>query len=109
MGNSNRSCCKTVYFYCAFGTPIKLLIEAAGGVTETSYTVISGGPMMGSIINPEAPVTKTTKGILVFPSRIPVSVRCSTDLADILRLSKDFVFSAHSVRNCVLAICWDIP
>jgi len=77
-------------FIVPLGTPIKLLIEAAGGVTETSYTVISGGPMMGSIINPEAPVTKTTKGILVFPSRIPVSVRCSTDLADILRLSKRF-------------------
>ncbi len=88
-------------FIVPLGTPIKLLIDAAGGVTETGYTVISGGPMMGSIINPESPVTKIIKGILVFPSRLPVSVRCNTSLADILRLSKKFcVQCSYCTQMC---------
>lgn len=51
------------------GTPVQHLIDAAGGLPETTGKVISGGPMMGkAITNMESPVTKGTSGILVLPS-----------------------------------------
>ncbi len=81
---------KPATFIVPIGTPVRLLIEAAGGATENDYLVISGGPMMGKAIDPEAPVTKTTKGILVLPSRLPVSIRSSAEISNILRLSKKF-------------------
>ena len=52
------------------GTPIRLLIEAAQGPTGLDgYTIIIGGPATGRLCNDwDEPVTKTTGGILVFPS-----------------------------------------
>jgi len=49
------------------GMTYKELIELAGGATEEEYEIISGGPMMGSLVNSLETVTKTTNGILVFP------------------------------------------
>ena len=49
------------------GTPVSVLIEAAGGMPEDTGKVINGGPMMGKALNDlEAPVTKGTSGILIF-------------------------------------------
>ena len=49
------------------GTPIKKLIEAAGGLPDDTGKVISGGPMMGkSVNNLDVPVVKGTSGILLF-------------------------------------------
>lgn len=50
------------------GTPIKKLIELAGGPTISDYRLIDGGPMMGKIVSENDVVTKTTKGILVLPA-----------------------------------------
>ncbi len=51
------------------GVPIHLLIDAAGGLPETTGTIISGGPMMGkSLPSTDIPVTKGTSGILLIPS-----------------------------------------
>lgn len=48
------------------GTPINMLIAAAGGLPEDTGKIISGGPMMGKSINNETiPVTKGTSGILI--------------------------------------------
>jgi len=50
------------------GTPVSAIIEAAGGIPSNTGKVVSGGPMMGKALsNFEAPVTKGTSGILVFP------------------------------------------
>jgi len=50
------------------GTRISEVIETCGGVTEPDYSVVVGGPMMGIIqTDPEAPITKTTGGIIVLP------------------------------------------
>jgi electron transport complex protein RnfC len=53
-------------FLVRVGTPISVLIAAAGGLPEDTGKIISGGPMMGkAVANPEAPVTKGSSGILV--------------------------------------------
>ena len=50
------------------GTRIAEIIEAAGGVTVEDPEYVSGGPMMGKLVNPRDPVTKTTNAIIVLPS-----------------------------------------
>lgn len=51
------------------GIPISLLIDAAGGLPETTGKIISGGPMMGkALANTEVPVTKGTSGVLLIPT-----------------------------------------
>lgn len=53
-------------FLVRIGTPINVLIEAAGGLPENTGKVIGGGPMMGkALISPDIPVTKGSSGILI--------------------------------------------
>ncbi|MCT4616518.1 MAG: electron transport complex subunit RsxC [Marinifilaceae bacterium] len=48
------------------GTPVKDLIEAAGGKPENTVKIVGGGPMMGKALNTdEAPLTKGSSGILL--------------------------------------------
>ena len=50
------------------GTPVRKLIEAAGGMPEDTGKVVNGGPMMGKAINNiDVPVLKGTSGIILFP------------------------------------------
>jgi electron transport complex protein RnfC len=51
------------------GIPIGNLIDAAGGLPETTGKIVSGGPMMGkALASTDIPVTKGTSGILVIPT-----------------------------------------
>jgi len=51
------------------GIPVSNLIDAAGGLPETTGKVVSGGPMMGkALASTDIPVTKGTSGILVIPT-----------------------------------------
>jgi electron transport complex protein RnfC len=51
------------------GIPAGNLIDAAGGLPETTGKIISGGPMMGkALASTEVPVTKGTSGILLIPT-----------------------------------------
>lgn len=53
-------------FLVRIGTPMNVLIEAAGGIPENTGKIIGGGPMMGkALISPEVPVTKGSSGILI--------------------------------------------
>lgn len=54
------------------GTSFAELIDLAGGALLENYAVMSGGPMMGSLVNPLDTVKKTTNGILVFPENHPI-------------------------------------
>lgn len=54
------------------GISFEKLIQLAGGATIENYALISGGPMMGNLVNPLDTVTKTTSGVLVFPENHPV-------------------------------------
>jgi Na+-translocating ferredoxin:NAD+ oxidoreductase RnfC subunit len=71
------------------GTKISELIELAGGCTVSNPEFINGGPMMGKYISDiEAPVTKTTGGILVFPrEHVLIQRRLRTD-AQIIAMAK---------------------
>ena len=66
------------------GTPIRYLIEAAGGIPENTGKIIGGGPMMGkALITADVPVTKGSSGILLMTKeesvRKPMSncIRCA--------------------------------
>ncbi len=51
------------------GTPVRDVIALAGGAAVSDYGVVSGGPMMGRVLEDEtAPVTKTTSGVIVLPA-----------------------------------------
>lgn len=53
-------------FLARVGTPIKQLIEAAGGVPEDTGKIVSGGPMMGKAMpNIDSAVVKGCSGILI--------------------------------------------
>ncbi len=53
-------------FLARIGTPISVLIEAAGGLPENTGKIIGGGPMMGkALISPEVPVGKGSSGVLL--------------------------------------------
>ncbi|MCD6564526.1 MAG: electron transport complex subunit RsxC [Bacteroidales bacterium] len=71
-------------FVVRIGTPVRFLIEAAGGLPENTGKVISGGLMMGKTINSlDVPVIKGMSGILVLPEdetkrkSIEPCIRCS--------------------------------
>jgi len=48
------------------GTPLKALIEAAGGLPENTGKIICGGPMMGkAVASVDVPVVKGTSGVVI--------------------------------------------
>lgn len=50
------------------GTPLRTAIEMAGGATVPAYGLLTGGVMMGKLVeNPDEPITKTTGGLYVLP------------------------------------------
>jgi len=66
------------------GTPIRQLIDAAGGLPEDTGKIIVGGPMMGkAVVNMEIPVVKGCSGVLLMPSlesqrtKMKPCIRCS--------------------------------
>jgi Na+-translocating ferredoxin:NAD+ oxidoreductase subunit C len=57
-------------FVVRTGTPIKNLIDAAGGLPDDTGKIVSGGPMMGKALNSiDIPAVKGTSGIVLFPQR----------------------------------------
>ena len=81
---TGKSVQKPSNFLVRVGTPVKELIEAAGGLPEDTGKIISGGPMMGkAIASVDIPVTKGTSGILLMPSpeakrhQVETCIRCS--------------------------------
>lgn len=55
-------------FYVPLGTPVRDLIEMAGGLPGDTGKVIAGGPMMGRAMSDlDAPSTKGLSGVLVLP------------------------------------------
>ncbi|MCL2413774.1 MAG: electron transport complex subunit RsxC [Bacteroidales bacterium] len=57
---------KVSNFKVRVGTPISMLLEAAGGVPENTGKIISGGPMMGkALLSLDTAVTKGTSALLL--------------------------------------------
>lgn len=67
-------------FLVTIGTPLKNLIEACGGFSETPAKMVAGGPMMGfAFYDLETPVIKGTSGVLALTqreSRIDTTTSC---------------------------------
>lgn len=63
------------------GMQFSELVDLAGGATEEHYSIISGGPMMGALVNSLDTVTKTTNAILVFPENHPVIEKKKTRIS----------------------------
>ena len=75
-------------FLVRLGTPFHDLIEAAGGLTDATERVVSGGPMMGFAQEDlSVPVVKATNAILCLPhdengaAENPVCLRCGKCVA----------------------------
>ena len=67
---TGESLAKPGNFFVRIGTPLRNLIEAAGGLPEDTGKIVSGGPMMGRALNNiEVPVVKGTSGVILFPRR----------------------------------------
>lgn len=67
---TGKSISKPGNYLCRIGTPIKNLIEIAGGLPDDTGKVVGGGPMMGKALsNVEAPLTKGSSGILIMPAK----------------------------------------
>ncbi len=65
---TGKSVKKPCNIMARIGTPISMLIEAAGGLPEDTGKIVNGGPMMGKAVNDDTvPVTKGTSGVLIFP------------------------------------------
>ena len=75
-------------FVVRLGTPFQDLIAAAGGLTDATERVVSGGPMMGVAQQDlSVPVVKATNAILCLPhdengaAENPVCLRCGKCVA----------------------------
>ncbi len=71
-------------FLVRIGTSTSVLLEAAGGLPESTGKIISGGPMMGkALASIDIPVSKGTSGILLMQKQEAVRdhviacIRCS--------------------------------
>lgn len=66
---TGKSVTRPANFLARVGTPLSMLIEAAGGLPADTGKVISGGPMMGkALTNLDVPVTKGCSGVLIMQS-----------------------------------------
>jgi Na+-translocating ferredoxin:NAD+ oxidoreductase RnfC subunit len=71
------------------GTPIREAIAAAGGPSVPDFCVLLGGVMMATLATGlDAPVTKTTGGIVVLPSAHPLIRRRSGTWRHIERIGR---------------------
>lgn len=93
-------------FLVEIGTPVSELIEAAGGLPESTGKVICGGPMMGrAMATTDTPTTKGMSGILVLPesmshrSEPEACIRCAS-CVDVCPMGLEpYLLAAQSVQN----------
>lgn len=79
---------KPANLLCRVGTPVRCLIEAAGGFKGETNKVLMGGPMMGSaIFDLGVPILRGTNGVLAFHAEQnkakehPACIRCGRCVA----------------------------
>ena len=63
---SGKSVAKPSNFLARIGTPVSVLVDAAGGLPEDTGKIICGGPMMGkALIGTQSSVVKGSSGIVL--------------------------------------------
>ena len=80
---TGKSVNKPANYLVRLGTPIRELVDQAGGLPQDTGKIISGGPMMGkALASLETPVVKGTSGILLMTDReskrvgVQTCIRC---------------------------------
>lgn len=103
---TGKSLAKPGNFFVRTGTPVKNLIEAAGGLPEDTGKIVSGGPMMGKAINnTDVPVVKGTSGIVLFPReeakrrQVNACIRCGKCVSVCALSLEPFLLMALSERG----------
>ncbi len=82
-------------YFLPIGMAAGEAVALAGGKLSEETAIIDGGPMMGKLKDQDAPITKTTKALLVLPRDNP-SVRTRiTPLEAILRQAKSVCCQCH--------------
>jgi Na+-translocating ferredoxin:NAD+ oxidoreductase subunit C len=81
---TGKSLSKPGNYMVRTGTPIRKLIEAAGGLPDDTGKIINGGPMMGKAVsNTDVPIVKGMSGVVIFPDNesvreeIKPCIRCA--------------------------------
>ncbi|MDR3134627.1 MAG: SLBB domain-containing protein [Deltaproteobacteria bacterium] len=83
------SVAKPATFLVPIGITMAEAIEASGGATVDDPVAINGGPMMGKLAEDlSAPITKTTKGLIVLPKNHPRALSKLRSLDQMLRIAK---------------------
>lgn len=83
------------------GMKISALLEAAGYTNLEDKEIINGGPMMGKLVDIENDVvTKTTKGLLIFPNTHSIIQRKKMPMSMILKRA--------SAACCNCTMCSDV-
>lgn len=98
-------------FLVRMGTPISVLIEAAGGMPENTGKIIGGGPMMGkALISAEVSVCKGSSGILLMTKEESVRkpmhdcIRCAKCVSACpMGLNPAFLMKATVYQNWEMA------
>lgn len=88
------------------GTPVKDIIDAAGGFDEEAVKILLGGPMMGNAIyNTEVPVLKGTGAIIALTEREikstepTVCIRCAKCVDACPMHLQPLMLRAYSIKN----------
>ena len=91
---------KPITIKAPVGMSVKEALAMAGGPTTGPYAIIDGGPMMGKLIEEDAPITKTTGGLLVLPE--------SHSIIRGRRLSWEHVLNRSRAVCCNCRACTDV-
>lgn len=82
------------------GITVREAIDCCGGPTVENFIIIDGGPMMGKATSPQAPITKTTKGLLVLPADHRWALAKNRDMERMMRMAK--------ISCCHCMLCTEI-
>lgn len=85
----NGAVAKPLTLTVPVGMSLREVLALAGGATVDDPGFINGGPMMGGLLpSLDAPVTKTTGGLLVFPKTHPLIQRRLQDERTLLSMAR---------------------
>ncbi len=86
-------------FNVPIGTPLQAVLDACGGVTTKDFVILSGGAMMGRLIDINSYTGKTTSGLYVLPADHPLARKKADPIGRTLKIAK---FACEQCSFCTL-------